>query len=94
MDSATFKVMLESQERAYKAALDVIVKQMCDQINKLENKVSDLTTSLEFTQQEADVLKAHAKEQDKERKEDKAKIQLLIREVDSSNLKIKELEEK
>ena len=78
MDSAAFKMMLESQERAYKSALDVVVQQMQDQINKLESKVSDLATSLEFTQKEVDELKANAKKQDKERKEDKSTIEKLV----------------
>lgn len=87
-------MMMDSQERAYKSALDMVVKQMYDQINKLENKVSDLTASLEFTQQEVDQLKSNAKEYDKERKEFKTKIENLLQQVESSSLKIKDLEEK
>ncbi len=78
MDSPTFKMMLESQKQAYKSALDMVVKQMYDQINKLGNKISDLSTSLEFTQREVDDLKSRAKEHDKERKEDKTKIEKLV----------------
>ncbi|KAK3893299.1 hypothetical protein Pcinc_002855 [Petrolisthes cinctipes] len=65
MDSSLLKTMLESQERAYKAAMEVVVKQMNDQIKKLEGKVSDLTVSLEFTQREVDELKSEIKEQTK-----------------------------
>ena len=43
MEPSLFQSMLEAQERAFKTALDVIVKQMNTQINKLENKVTDLT---------------------------------------------------
>lgn len=73
----------------------MVVKQMSDQINKLENKVFDLlTTSLEFTQREVDVLKLNAKEHNKEKLGDKAKIEKLEQQIESSNLKIKDLEEK
>ncbi|KAK3892147.1 hypothetical protein Pcinc_003983 [Petrolisthes cinctipes] len=57
--------MLESQERAYKTAMEMVVNQMNDQIKKLEGKVSDLTVSLEFTQREVDELKSDIKEQTK-----------------------------
>ncbi|KAK3871114.1 hypothetical protein Pcinc_023760 [Petrolisthes cinctipes] len=80
-------MLLESQERAYKSALDMVVKQMNDQINKLENKVSDLITSLEFTQREVDDLKSNAREHDKEKKEDRTIIEKVV-------LKVKDLEEK
>lgn len=87
MDSETFKLMLESQERAFKAALDTVVNQMTGQINKLENIVSDLKASLEFSQHEVDGLKSKTKELEKERKEDKTVIEKLV-------LKVKDLEDK
>ena len=87
MDLSALKMLLESQERAFKTAMDMVVKQMNDQINKLETKVSDLTTSLEFTQHEVDELKANAREHNKERNEDKAVIENLAH-------KVKDLEEK
>lgn len=94
IDSATLKMLMDSQERAFRSALDVVVQQMGDQIRKLEDKVRDLTTSLEYTQQEVDQLKTNAKEHDKERKEDKTKIEKLMQQDESSNLKIKDLEDK
>ena len=75
MDLSAVKMLLESQERAFKTAMDTIVKQMNDQISKLEAEVSDLTTSLEFTQHEVDELKANTKEHNKERNEYKAVIE-------------------
>ena len=94
MDPSLLKTMLESQERAYKAAMEMMVKQMNDQINKLEDKVSDLITSLEFTQREVDDLKATNKDYEKERIEAKNNIDKLNEQVKSSNEKIKELEDK
>ena len=87
------KTMLESQERAFNSALEIVVKQMNDQIHKLEDKVRDLTASLEFTQKEVDDLKNYAKVHEQEKKETKTKINQLTDEVKSSNIKNKELEE-
>lgn len=94
MDSALMKTMLESQERAFKTALDVVVKQMNDQIYKLEGKISDLTSSLEFTQREVDDLKHNAKDYDKEKQDAKVKIEKLNEQIDTYNTKIKELEDR
>ena len=94
MDLSAFKMMLESQERSFKLSLDTVVKEMHNQISKLENKISELTTSLEFTQREVDELKSKVKDQDKDRKDDKNKIENLNKQVESSNQKVKELEHK
>lgn len=74
MDASLMKTMLESQERAFNSALNTVVKQLNDQIKKLENRVDDLTTSLEFTQKEVDELKSQAKHHAKERVETMAKL--------------------
>lgn len=94
MDAALLKTMLESQERAFNSALEIVVKQMNDHINKLEGKVSDLTTSLEFSQQEVDELKSKSKDHENERKETKAKLDQLSEQLESSNKKNKELEDR
>lgn len=94
MDSSAIKLLLEAQERAYNSALNMVVKQLNDQINKLEQKVSDLTTSLEYTQKEVDDLKANVKEHEKEKKEDKMKTDKLIQQIETSKLQVHELEEK
>ncbi|MPC90983.1 hypothetical protein E2C01_085991 [Portunus trituberculatus] len=67
MGSSVIKAMLDLQERAYKSAMEIMVKQMNDHISKLEDKVSDMTASLEFTQREVDDLKANIKEHERER---------------------------
>lgn len=68
------KTLLESQERAYKSAMDTVVKQMNDRIMKLESTVSDLTTSLQFSQREIDDLKSTIKEHEKEKQMIKGKM--------------------
>ncbi|KAK3882035.1 hypothetical protein Pcinc_001923 [Petrolisthes cinctipes] len=94
MESSTLKILLESQEGAFKSAMEIVVKQMNDQINKMECKVSDLITSLEFTQREVDDLKSEIKDLEKEKKDAKTKIGILADQAESSDRKIKELEEK
>lgn len=94
MDVNAFKMMLESQERAFKLSLDTVVKEMHEQINKLEKKVSELTTSLEYTQREVDDLKSKARDHERETRDDRSKIDNLTKQVDSSNIKVKELEGK
>ena len=88
------KAMLESQERAYKNAMDVVVRQMNERITQVEGKVSSLTASLEYTQKEVDDLKSLTKEQEEEKKGAKLKINTLIEEVKEKDDKIKELEER
>lgn len=94
MDPTIIKTLLDSQERAYKSAMELVVKQMNDQMRKLEGTVSDLTTSLEFTQREVDDLKSTVKIYEKEKLEANAKIEKLTDVIESSSFKMKELEER
>lgn len=88
------KAMLETQERAFNSALEIVVKQMNDHINKLEGKVGDLTTSLEYSQREIDDLKSTLKDHERENKENKTKLNELTEQLASSNMKTKELEDR
>ena len=88
------KALFDSQERAYNAALDIVVKQMNEQIHKLETSVTELKISLEFTQQEVDELKSMKREYENERKDTKNKMARLSEELESSNQKVKVLEER
>ena len=67
MEPSTLKILLESQERAYKKAMDAVVKQMNDRIMKLESTVADLTTCLQFSQREIEDLKSSIKDHEKEK---------------------------
>ena len=49
--------LLKSQERAYKGAMEVMVKHLTERIQTLESTVTNLTASLEFSQRELDELK-------------------------------------
>lgn len=94
MDVSLFKSMLESQDRAFKTALEVVVKQMTDRMNQLENKATELTVSLEFSQREIDDLKSSKKECEKELKDANVKIENLLVQLDSTNEKVKQLHDK
>ena len=48
--------MLESQERVYKIAVELLVKQINYHLKQLADEVKELTSSLEFTQREVDDL--------------------------------------
>lgn len=86
------KTVLDSQERAYKSAMDILVKQMTERIDKLEGKISDLTASLEFTQHEVDELKSINKEYEREKKDAMAKIASLTDQLHVTNERFKDLE--
>lgn len=56
MDSTLIKTLLNSQERAYKNAMEAMVKHMNERTNQLQSTVSELTASLEYSQREIDDL--------------------------------------
>ena len=68
MNSSMLKTMLDAQEQAYKSAIEVIKEQFNPRISTLENTVTDLTTSLEFTQAEVAELKQKVKTFESEKK--------------------------
>ncbi|KAK3892381.1 hypothetical protein Pcinc_003751 [Petrolisthes cinctipes] len=94
MDSATITKLLESQERAYKNATEVVVKNLTERIHKLEATVSDLTASLEFSQNEIDALKTTIKTHEAERVASRGTIDKLSQHIDSTQLKIKDMEDR
>ncbi|KAK4292470.1 hypothetical protein Pmani_034757 [Petrolisthes manimaculis] len=94
MDSTLIKTLLESQERAYKSAMDTVVKQMNDRIMKLESTVSDLTTSLQFSQREIDDLKSTSKELGKEKQFIQVKMDQQAAVMNSSKSEIVNLGER
>ena len=47
---AVVKTLLESQANAFKAAMEIVVKDVKEEVRTLRNEVKDLTVSLQFTQ--------------------------------------------
>ena len=60
METNDIKLLLDSQERAFRSAVDVIVQQFEGRISSMETTISDLTTSLEYTQAELQDMKREA----------------------------------
>lgn len=75
MDTDAFKLLLESQERTFRSALDVVTKQFQARISSMEGTISELTKSLEFTQAEVLDLKREADHLKKSNSDSQAKIQ-------------------
>lgn len=57
MDLEAIKVLLNSQERTLRSAMDIVVKQLQDRIIKAEKSVEEVIKSLEFSQAEVLDLK-------------------------------------
>lgn len=75
MDINAIKLLLDSQEKAFKSALDVTVEQFQARISTMETTIRDLTTSLEFTQAEEYDLKREADNLKKSNSDNQSKIQ-------------------
>ncbi|KAK3889169.1 hypothetical protein Pcinc_006743 [Petrolisthes cinctipes] len=61
MDSDTLKVLLDSQNQAFRSALDIVVEQFNSRIASMESKISDITRSLDFSHAETVDLKGEVK---------------------------------
>ncbi|KAK4322465.1 hypothetical protein Pmani_006805 [Petrolisthes manimaculis] len=79
MELEAIKVLLDSQERTLRSAMDMVVKQLQDRINKAEQSVDEVIKSLEFSQAEVLDLKNEVKELTKSNKDK----QLLLEEIQS-----------
>ncbi|MPC48335.1 hypothetical protein E2C01_042103 [Portunus trituberculatus] len=51
------ETLLDCQDKAYETALEIFLQQVNERIQSCETTVSDLTRSLEFTQNEVDELR-------------------------------------
>lgn len=85
MDTEAIKVLLETQERTFKTALDIVVEQLNARIQIAEGTIADLIKSLEFTQKEVKDLQCEVKVLRKSDIDNKATIDFL-------KLKVEELE--
>lgn len=61
MDLEAVKVLLDSQERAFRSAMDLVVEQLNKRTELVEGTVTDLIKSLEFSQAEIVDLKNNIK---------------------------------
>lgn len=94
VDIDVLKTLLDCQDKAYKGALELFLKQVNDQVKSCETSVKDLTRSLEFTQNEVDELRGVVNQLKQDKEDAKNKIKSLTDDLQAKNDKIKELEEK
>ena len=76
------KILLDSQNQAFRSALDIVVDQFNSRIATMETKISDLIRSLEFSQAEVSDLEAEVKALRKCEKEHEAVIEELKNRVE------------
>ncbi|KAK3893781.1 hypothetical protein Pcinc_002416 [Petrolisthes cinctipes] len=77
MDLDAVKVLLESQERTFRSALELVVEQWKERIRLVEGKMTDLTKSHEFSQAEILDLKNNEKVLQKLNKEKQVAVEEL-----------------
>ena len=70
MDMDLIKTLLSTQEQAYRGAVDMLFKQLSDNVTVLQSTVNDLTASMEFTQREVEYLKKEFKQCKEEKLKD------------------------
>ena len=75
------KTLLESQEKAYKSAIEIITDQLYSKILALKSKVYNLKTSLEFTQAEVVELKGQVKIFEKDKTKSNTKIEAVKHQI-------------
>lgn len=94
MDATVLKECLASQDQAYRGFVEVHMKQVDEKLRAMQSTISDLTRSLEFTQQEVEDLKQKVKQQDHEIKSRKEANEELIANLQTSKKEIKELQDR
>lgn len=94
MDPTVIKTILESQNQAYKSALEIFVGQFNQKIQSLQTIVSDLQRSLEFSQKEVDDLKSGVKNIQSTHKQDQDLLAHMTTDLQTKSDRIKELEER
>lgn len=57
MDTETIKLLLDTQEKSYRGSLQVFLDQIFTKISELTTEVTELKSSLEFSQREIDELR-------------------------------------
>ena len=79
MDIETLKLLLSTQDQAYRGAMELMLTQVHEEISSLKSTVGELRRSLEFTQAEIDDLRGEVKQLEKEKAADKSTIQELMK---------------
>lgn len=91
MDKDLIKYLLATQEQAYRGAVEILFRQASDNIKILQLTMTDLKTSLEFTQREVENLKKELKHYKEEKMKDNLAINKLQEDLQGSKVMLKEL---
>ncbi len=94
MDPSLIRTLLDTQDKAYRSALEVFVGQINGKMQALESTVSALTTSLEFTQNEVKDLKTEVQRLEREKENSKHTINNLTKEIQTTTKSTKDLEDR
>lgn len=94
MDAETIKLLLSTQDQAYRGALEIMMKQVHEEMRSLKTTVDDLKRSLEFTQCEVDDLRKEVKRLEKEKSADKTIIDDLKKQCQTADGNFEVLEDR
>lgn len=94
MDTEAIKLLLSTQDQAYKGALEIMLKQVYDEMRSMKSTVDELRRSLEFSQGEVDDLKKEVKRLEKEKTADKTIIQELEKQSQTADETLETLEDR
>lgn len=94
MDSAVLKTALDSQNQAYRDALEIFMGQVENKVQALQATVSDLTRSLEFTQKDVEDLNIKMNQQQRELRDKDQLILDLSEKLKASEVHFKDLYER
>ena len=94
MDVTALKTALAAQDQAYRSALELFLNQINENMKSLQTTVTDLTTSLEFSQGEIADLKKEVEILKEEKKSDEKTIRELTEGYQNSQKLIKDMEDR
>lgn len=94
MEETLLKTLLESQQQAFRSALETISRQLQEEVRSLQTTVRELTNSLEFTQRDVDELKNKVKHHETEDSRKEEVIKKLKEDLQASKQHIQDLEER
>lgn len=92
MDTELLNTLLQSQQAAYKGATDILVSQFNARISSMEEKITELHRSLEFSQHQIDELACENRKLVSERKEDRKRLEDLSDSNEALRVRVLELE--
>lgn len=94
MDVDTIKLLLSTQDQAYRGALEMMMKQVFEEIGSLRSTADEMRRSLEFTQAQVDDFKNKIKKLEKEKEDDKTTINELKKKCQAAGESIDVLDDR